>query len=75
MSLYNFGNPKAEVESKPFYKSKTIWVNALTLLAGTVGFWAGHELIANNTALIAGLVAFQGLVNTVLRFVSWKKIG
>ena len=72
MSIYNF---KTEVDTKPFYKSKTVWVNALTLLAGTVGFWAGHDLIANNTALVAGLVAFQGLVNTVLRFVSWQKIG
>jgi len=67
--------PKAEPEKKSWLKSKVIWVNGLTLVAGIVGYLAGHDLIANNTAFVAGLIAFQGLVNTGLRFVTYTKIG
>jgi hypothetical protein len=67
--------PKADVPTKPFWQSKIIWVNGLTLVAGIIGYVAGHDLIADNATLIAGLVALQGLVNTVLRFATWKKIG
>ena len=67
--------PKAEPETKSWLKSKIIWVNALTLIAGIIGYVAGHDLIANNTALVAGLIALQGLVNTGLRFVTYTKIG
>jgi len=67
--------PKAEPETKKFWKSKVLWVNGLTLIAGVVGYIAGHDLIANHTAIVAGLVALQGLVNTALRFVTYTKIG
>lgn len=67
--------PKAEPETKSWMKSKLVWINGLTLIAGIVGYVAGHDLIANNTALVAGLVALQGLVNTGLRFVTYTKIG
>lgn len=74
MAEYNL-TPKTDVPAKPFWQSKLIWVNGLTLVAGIVGYVAGHDLIADNATLIAGLIAFQGLVNTVLRFTTWKKIG
>lgn len=77
MAEYNFvpEATKAKAASKPWYKSKMIWVNGVTLVAGVVGYLAGHELIADNATLLAGLVAFQGLLNTVLRFTTWQRIG
>jgi len=75
MADYDLAPVATETEVKPFWKSKTIWVNGLTLLAGIIGYVAGHDLIADNATLIAALVAAQGLVNTVLRFATWTKIG
>lgn len=60
---------------KKWYASKTFWINAATLVAGTVGYIAGHELIADNASLVALLVAVQGAVNVFLRFITWKPIG
>lgn len=74
MSSYDL-TPEPAPTAKPWFKSKMIWVNGITLMAGVVGYVAGHTLIADNAALIAGLIAFQGLLNTVLRFVTWEKIG
>lgn len=48
-------------------KSKTVIVNALTVVAGVVGYLAGHDVIAQNPELVAGLVAVAGAVNVVLR--------
>jgi len=60
---------------KKIWQSRTIWVNAVTLLAGVIGFIAGHELIADNASLVSLLVAVQGGVNVLLRFLTWKAIG
>lgn len=60
--------------NKPWYLSRMVWVNSLTLLAGMIGYMAGHELIADNASLIALLIATQGAVNVVLRFVTWESI-
>ena len=60
---------------KPFWKSKMVWINGLTLLAGVIGYVAGQEVISNNVELVAMLVALQGGVNVVLRFFTWRQIG
>lgn len=60
---------------KKWYQSKTLWVNVLTLVAGTVGYIAGHDLIADHSSVVALLVAIQGGVNVALRFVTVKPIG
>jgi len=60
--------------TKKIYASKTFWVNAVTILAGIVGYVAGSEIIADNTALVAGLIAVQGVVNVVLRFLTWAPV-
>jgi hypothetical protein len=54
--------------------SKMVWVNVLTLIVGTIGYVAGHEVIADNPGLVAALVASQGVVNVVLRFLTWEPI-
>jgi len=60
--------------NKKWYASKTVWVNALTVLVGVVGYMAGQEIIQDNATLLAGLVAVQGALNVALRFVTWRPI-
>jgi hypothetical protein len=54
--------------------SKTVWVNVMTLVVGTIGFVAGHDVIADYPSVVAALVAAQGVVNVVLRFLTWEPI-
>ena len=60
---------------KKWYQSKTLWVNILTLSAGMLGYFAGHNLIQDHASVMALLVAIQGGVNVALRFVTVKPIG
>lgn len=55
---------------KNFWQSKTFWVNSLALLAGTLGYWAGHDLLQGQEQLLATIVALQSAVNIVLRFMT-----
>jgi len=55
---------------KNFYQSKTFWVNGLMLLAGTLGYWANHDILQNQEQLLATIVALQSAVNIVLRFMT-----
>jgi len=59
---------------KSFWKSKTIWLNALTLAVGVIGYLSSHELIADNAAIVAALVAVQGGLNVILRFFTWQPL-
>lgn len=60
--------------SKPLYKSKTFWVNAATLAAGTLGYLAGHEVLQGQEELLVSLIALQGVVNIVLRLLTGEPI-
>lgn len=51
-------------------KSKTIIVNVLTVVVGTMGYWAGNEVIAQNPGAVAILIAATGAVNVLLRLVT-----
>lgn len=64
----------ADKSTKSFYLSKTVWVNALTLVVGVAGYLAGHQLIADHASAVAALVAFQGAVNVALRFLTWQGV-
>lgn len=59
---------------KKWWQSKMIWVNALTVLVGVVGYVAGHNVIREYPELVAVLVAIQGGINVVLRFVTGEPI-
>lgn len=56
---------------KEWYKSKTLWVNVLTLLAlilGTVAQWPELQAIAPQ------LLGLLSVVNIVLRFLTDKRL-
>jgi hypothetical protein len=59
---------------KKWWKSKTVWVNVVAVLAGVMGYVAGHDVIQDNTQIIAMLVAMQGGANVILRFISGTPI-
>jgi hypothetical protein len=56
-------------------QSRTIWINAATLIVGVIGYLVGQDLIADNASLVAMLVAVQGTVNIALRLMTNKAIG
>jgi hypothetical protein len=59
---------------KPWYASKTIWFNALTILCAVAAFygWTPDQKL---TGTVAGmLVAASPIVNLVLRFMTKKAI-
>jgi hypothetical protein len=60
--------------SKPWYQSKTVWLNLLTTAVGVVGYLAGSDLIAANPALVAAFVSAQGVMNVILRLVTGKAV-
>lgn len=59
---------------KSMWTSKTIWINGLMLCAGVIGYLVGDDLIRDNESLLALLVAVQGGVNVILRFVTTQPI-
>lgn len=59
---------------KSMWTSKTLWVNGLMLCAGIISYLVGDDLIKGNENLLTLLVAVQGGVNVILRFVTTKAI-
>ena len=51
-------------------KSKTIIVNTLVVVAGTMTYLSGNEVIAQNPDIVAALVTAIGVINVALRFVT-----
>ena len=60
----------AVVVSKPWYLSKTVWVNLITTIVGILGYVGGSSMIAANPALVAAIVSATGVLNVILRLVS-----
>jgi hypothetical protein len=59
---------------KPFYTSKTVWFNALTIItviATMFGYVPDQELAENTSAILLSLTP---LINLALRFVTTKPI-
>lgn len=59
---------------KSILKSRTFWVNALTLSVATAGFISGHEIIAANPQIVAGMGVLVGIMNIALRFITTEPI-
>jgi len=69
-------------DSKPDFSSRMWWVNVVTLVLGILGLILGNEFIAEYPTLVAILVACQGALNLVLRYLTtgpiqvfWKSWG
>ncbi len=62
------------VPAKPWYASKTVWLNLLTTAVGVVGYLAGSDVIAQNPALVAAFVSAQGVMNVILRLITGKPV-
>ena len=60
--------------TKSFIKSRTFWVNLVTLLVGIAACVAGSEIIVEYPQIIAVLAAVQGALNIVLRFITTQPI-
>jgi hypothetical protein len=60
--------------SKSIFKSKTFWVNAITLAAGMVACIAGSDLIVEYPQIVALMGVLQGAVNIALRLVTSQPI-
>ena len=62
---------KAKQKGKPWYKSKTIWVNLIALIAILASF-KGIEITPEEQAqIVAGILA---VVNILLRFITHEPV-
>ncbi len=62
------------MDAKPFYQSKTLWINLLTgaaALFGAFGIDLGLDE-ETKTKIVVGLLAF---VNIVMRFITKQPVG
>ena len=59
-------------EMKPFWASKTLWVNVIVVIASITGALGLFDLTPELQATIIGVV--MGIVNIALRFVTDKKV-
>ena len=59
---------------KSILKSKTIWVNLMTIVAGVLVYTQDHNLFVENPDTVAALAAVLGLVNVGLRFLTKTEV-
>ena len=59
-------------EMKPFWASKTLWVNVIAVIASITVTLGLFDLTPELQATIIGVV--MGIVNIALRFVTDKKV-
>lgn len=62
------------METKPFWASKTLWVNAIALVAAVTGAF-GMDLGLDPETQTAVVGALMGIVNIVLRFMTKTAVG
>ena len=55
---------------KPIVKSKTFWINMITIIAGLVTTVGGSDMIQNNPEYAGIAAAIIGVVNIAMRFMT-----
>lgn len=66
--------PQLEKPMKSPLKSKTIWVNVLTIVAGIATYLGGSEIIAQYPVAVSLIAVVIGGLNVALRFLTSKPI-
>ena len=61
--------------TKVWWQSKTIWINAITAATATLTALAGQQIVADHPAIAAGIVAVIGGLNIALRIITVLPIG
>ena len=63
------------MQMKSWYKSKTFWINGVTLLVGVLGVVSSSELLKEHTDLVLGLTTIAlPCINLFLRWLTDKPI-
>ena len=62
------------VGKKAKVKSKTLWINGITLAAGLLSLAVGGEFLADKPTFLAIIVAINGALNIGLRFLTTQPI-
>lgn len=62
------------MEKKSILKSKTFWVNALTVAVGVATYLGGSEVIAQYPVAVSVIAVVVGALNVALRFVTNKPV-
>jgi hypothetical protein len=61
--------------TKSWWQSKTIWINAITAATATLTVLGGQQIVTDHPAIAASLVAALGGLNIVLRIITVLPIG
>lgn len=60
--------------SKPWYQSKVVWVNALTVIVACAAFFGVAPDQRLTDEIAGGLIAISPVINLLLRFVTDKPL-
>ena len=60
--------------AKSWWRSKSIWIAAMQIVAGVLGAILGQEWITNNPQAVAVIVTIVGVLNAVIRSITTKPI-
>lgn len=63
------------MSKKPWYKSKTVWVNGASFVAATIAAWTNEPIVQQNPQIALKLTGILAALNLVMRFVTDKPIG
>lgn len=64
------------MRKKPWYKSKTLWVNIVVGATAILAYMAGDQFpIPLNEQVLGWIVFGQAVLNAALRLVTFKPIG
>ena len=63
-----------DMNSKPMIRSKTMWVNIITAVAGVLTALGGSELIQDNPQMAGVAATVIAVVNVFLRFMTTEKV-
>jgi hypothetical protein len=73
--IASWGVEMSAKTKKVWWKSKTIWINAITAATATLTVLGGQQIVVDHPAIAAGLVAALGGLNIALRIITVLPIG